>query len=110
MVSLTFVFNEERVAAAGKTVDELLQPMRDWAAQKGIQETSYGVFEMDGNRAMCLVGSFIVDITNSDYKYVTYLDEWIFDVDGEEEDCIKETYEWYQEKHIDVGYEIPVVA
>ena len=54
MVSLTFVFNEERVAAAGKTVDELLQPMRDWAAQKGIQESLVVVDEL----------AFIVNIPN----------------------------------------------
>ncbi len=102
MVSLTFDFNMEKVKNAGYTTDELLQPMREHAKKYGIAEPEYGVFQMDGEDAMCLVGMFVVDITDENHEYISYLNSWLFDVDGDIEDCVQETLKWYQKKGIDV--------
>lgn len=94
MVTLTFDINKEKAAADGYTVDELLQPMRDHAKKYGADEPEYGVFAMDGEDAMCVLGMFVTDITRQNHKYVTYFDSWLFDVDGEVEDCIEATLRW----------------
>lgn len=103
MVSLRFVFNKEKVAAAGLTEDELLQPMRDHAKKYDIAEPEEGFFTKSGEDAMCQIGMFIINMTKKDHKYVTYFDSWIFDVDGEEGDCIEDTYKWYRKHGITTG-------
>ncbi len=97
MVSLIFGFNKEKVAAAGLTTDELLQPMREHAEKYGIEEAEYGVFQMDGEDAVCVLIMFVGNMVRKDPKYIGYLDKWILDIDGEEEDCIEETYKYYAE-------------
>ena len=42
MVSLTFKFNEEKVADAGLTCDDLLVQMREHAKKYNIEEIEYG--------------------------------------------------------------------
>lgn len=98
MVTLTFVFNKEKVKASGHTEDELLQPMREHAAKYGIFENEKGVFSKDGEDALCVISMFIPQITDENPKYINLLDEWTLDIDGEREDCIKETHEWFM-KH-----------
>lgn len=97
MVSLTFVFNKDKVEKAGYTEDELLAPMREHAQKYGILEEKKGVFSKDGEDALCDLSMFIPMIIRKNHKYIGFFDEWILDVDGEKEDCIKETYEWYAE-------------
>ena len=57
-------------------------------------KTEHGFFVKDGEDAMCVIGMFIPEITRKDVHYLDYLDEWTFDVDGEVEDCIKESRDW----------------
>ena len=102
-VTLTFVFNKDKVEKAGHTEDELLQPMREHAQKYGIAETEYGVFSKDGEDALCVVGMFVTGITRSNLEYISYFDCWTLDVDGEKEDCIAETKKWYQKKGIQLA-------
>lgn len=64
MTTLKFIFNEEKVAAAGTTKDALLAPMREHAAKYGIEETAYGVFSKDGEDAMCVITMFVPQIVH----------------------------------------------
>ena len=94
MVTLKFVFNQEKLKQAGKTEEELLQPMREPAKKYDIAEPEHGIFVKDGVDALGVIGMFIPEITRKDVHYLDYLDEWTFDVDGEVEDCIKESRDW----------------
>ncbi len=100
MVSLTFVFNKEKVASAGSTEEELLCPMREYAEKYGISENEYGVFSKDGEDALCLLTMFVTRHTRKDLEYVSFLKEWTLDVDGETEDCISEVLKLYEKKGI----------
>jgi len=102
MVTLTFDFNEERVAQAGYTEDELLMPMRIHAKKYGISEPKSGVFQMDGEDAMCSIGMFVIKMTKENHAYISYLNTWLFDVDGDIEDCVVETKKRYAKKGIRV--------
>lgn len=102
MGRLTFVFNLEKLNKANKSEREMLLPMRKFAKEYGITETSKGVFEVEGNDAFALLGGFVADITDEDHSYVTFLDKWELDVGGIIDDCIEDTLEWYKEKGIAV--------
>jgi hypothetical protein len=102
MVTLTFIFNKDKVAKAGYTENELLQPMREHARKYGISETEYGVFSKEGEDALCVIGMFVTSITRNDLEYISYFDCWILDVNGQIEDCISETQKWYKKKGIRV--------
>ena len=102
MGRLTFIFNKDRLTEANKSENELLSPMREFAKQNGIKETSNGVFEIDGNDAFALLGGFVADITDEDHSYVTFLDKWELDVGGMIDDCIEDTLDWYKEEGIAV--------
>jgi len=102
MGRLTFIFNKDRLTEANKSENELLSPMREFAKQNGIRETSNGVFEIDGNDAFALLGGFVADITDEDHSYVTFLDKWELDVGGMIDDCIEDTLDWYKEEGIAV--------
>lgn len=102
MVSLKFIFNEEKLKASGYTEDELLQPMREHAEKYNIKEEEKGYFSKDGDDALCVLSMFIPDIVDKNPEYIGFLDEWELDVDGEKEDCIQETYEWYRENEPNV--------
>lgn len=97
MVSLTFVFNKDKVEKAGCTEDELLAPMREHAKKYNILEREYGVFSKSGEDALCELTMFVSSIVMKNHKYIGFFDEWTLDVDGEKEDCISETYKWYAE-------------
>lgn len=100
MTTLKFVFDKEKVAAAGTTEDALLAPMREHAAKYGIDEPEYGFFTKDGEDAMCVITMFVADYTLQDLKYVSYLKEWTLNVDGDVEDCIEDTLNYYKEENI----------
>ena len=100
MVTLTFVFDKEKVLAAGKTEYELLAPMREHAKRYGISEDEYGVFSKEGEDALCVLGMFVAKHTRIHSDYVSYFESWILDVDGEKEDCIADTLSWYKENGI----------
>ena len=91
MVTLKIcVQSGKKLKQAGKTEEELLQPMREHAKKYDIAEPEHGFFAKDGEDAMCVIGMFIPEITRKDVHYLDYLDEWTFDIDGEVEDCIEE--------------------
>ena len=91
MTTMTFEFNYEKLQEDGKTADDILKPMREHAKKFGIQETEYGVFSKSGSDAMCIMTSFAVEYSMNNPKFITYLDKWELDVDGEVEDVIEES-------------------
>ena len=99
-VTLTFVFDQDKLREAGVTEEELLRPMREHAKKYEIEEIENGVFYKEGENALCVLTMFVVDRTGDDRDYVTYFKEWTLDVNGEKEDCIAETLRWYREKGI----------
>lgn len=100
MVTLTFVFNKNKVKEAGCTEEELLRPMREHAKKYGIAEDEYGVFSKDGEDALCVLTMYVSRATRENLDYVSYFDELTLNVDGEVEDCIAETKKWYKMKGI----------
>ena len=102
MGRLTFVFNQEKLKKACKSESDMLSPMREYAQEYGIIESSKGVFELDGSDAFALLGGFVADITDEDHTYVTFIDKWELDVGGIVDDCIEETLDWYKEEGIAV--------
>ena len=102
MGKLTFVFNDEKLQIANKSADDLLSPMREYAARYGIIESAPGVFEAAGDDAFALLGGFVADITDEDHSYVTFLDKWELDIGGIVDDCIEDTLDWYKEEGIAV--------
>ena len=98
MTTLQFIFNRDKVAAAGTTEDALLAPMREHAAKYGIEETEYGVFSKDGEDAMCVITMFVPKIVRKNPEYIDFLEKWPLDVDGEEEDCIDSSRWWLQNR------------
>ena len=44
-----------------------------------------------------MISMAIPQITDENPEYIDLLDEWTLNVDGEKEDCIQETREWFQE-------------
>lgn len=103
MVTLTFVFNNEKIASSGNTEDELLRPMREHAEKYGISENKNGVFSKEGEDALCVISMFIPRITKKYPWYVNLMDEWTLDVDGEKEDCIQVTHRWVKESNTKVA-------
>lgn len=73
MVTLTFVFNKNKVKKAGYMEDDLFQPMREHAQKYDISEI----------------------------EYISYFDHWT--LDGEKEACIVETQKWYRKKGIQLA-------
>lgn len=100
MTTLRFVFDKEKVAAAGKTEDELLAPMREHAAKYDIDEPEYGFFTKDGEDAMCVITLFGPEILERNPSYINFLKEWPLNVDGEEEDFIKPSRTWLRKHHM----------
>ncbi len=100
MTTLQFIFNEEKIAAAGTTKDALLAPMREHAAKYGIEETEYGVFSKDGEDAMCVITMFVPQIVKKNPEYINFLEKWPLNVDGEDEDCIDSSRQWLQEHNL----------
>lgn len=69
MTTLKFVFNKEKVAAAGTTED-----------------------------AMCVITMFVPEIVEKNPEYINFLEKWPLNVDGEDEDCIDSSCRWLR-KH-----------
>ena len=94
MVALTFVFNKEKIKNAGQTEEELLRLMREYATKYGIDEIEHGVFVKDGEDAFSKMLKVIPEL-NENRQFVTFLDEWTLEIDGEKEDVIEETLNWF---------------
>ena len=100
MVKLTFNFNQAEVKKAGLTEDELLAEVREFAKQNDIAETSFGVFEKEGENAMAQIGKIILDIISEKPDYVLYLKQLMFDVNGRREDALKATKNWLKKQKV----------
>ena len=98
MTTLEFVFNQDKIKSKGLSEDELLAPMREFAVKWDIEEPRVGFFQKDGENALCDFCMFVMDYPLKDKEFVTYLDAWTLDADGELDDCIAETYDMYREK------------
>ena len=100
MVKLTFEFNEAEVAKAGLTTDELLAEVREFAKENDIAETSYGVFEKNGENALALVGKIVIDIVAEKPEHISYLQKLTFNVNGRNEDALAATKKWINNKTV----------
>lgn len=89
MVTLTFVFDKDKVEKAGTTEDELLAQMRAHAEKYHIAEEKPGVFSKDGEDALCELSMAVPDIVEKNPSYLDLLKEWTLNVDGDAEDCIQ---------------------
>lgn len=96
MVTLTFVFDNEKVISSGNTEEELLRPMREHAEKYDIQEKENGVFSKDGEDAFCLLTMIIPKLAKQNVKILGLLEKWTLNVDGEEEDCIQPSLDWFK--------------
>ncbi len=88
MTKLTFIFNEPKLRDNSLTADDMLFDMRTYAKHEDIQETEYGVFSKDGEDAMALLLKYVVDKEKRDPAFITYLDKWEANIDGEIENCL----------------------
>ncbi len=100
MVKLTFEFNKAEVAKRGLTEDKiLLSDVRDYAKNNGIAETSYGVFEKDGDEALCSIMIIADQILLDNPRYMNCLKSLeLEDENGEKENCIDSVKRWLEEK------------
>ena len=90
MVRLIFDFNESAISERGFTKDYLLENVRSFASKYDIKETSIGVFEKDGEHAMCILTKIVYSILwkNINYNYLDFLSGLTMDINGHIEDCI----------------------
>ena len=94
MVKLTFKFNERKIRKKEKFKEEILNEMRCYSKKYGIVEMEEGIFEMDGEDALCLILDIATKIVLDNMKNIECFKKVELNVDGEIEDCIKETKEW----------------
>lgn len=90
MVTLTFEFNEKALAERGLTKDLFLEDMRSYSKKFGIIENDFGVFEKDGEHALCLLLKKALEILEIVPYATKYLKKLELNVDGEIENCIVE--------------------
>lgn len=94
MVKLTFEFDKAEIAKEGLTEDELLAEVRTYAKKNKISETSHGVFEKDGEDALCQIMMIAHTLLCDRPHYLDCLRSLNMDDDGEIEDCLKIAREW----------------
>ncbi|MDD6489217.1 MAG: hypothetical protein PUG48_05320 [Clostridia bacterium] len=94
MVKLIFEFDKAEIAKAGLTEDELLAEVREYAKKNKISETSFGVFEKDGEDALCLLMMIAHNILCDRPHYLDCLKSLMLDDEGEIEDCVEIAKEW----------------
>ena len=97
MVTATYIFNEEKVIAAGKTVEEMMAPIRQMLLENGAEEIAPGVFCKDGFYAMDVIDLPLIYIRKH-LKYLDALDIWTMDIDGEVEDCKEGMINYYKKR------------
>ena len=98
MVKLTFEFNKEEVAKRGLTEDGMLAEVRKFAKENEISETSYGVFEQDGEDALCLLMMIAHRILCDRSNYIDCLKSLELDDDGDIEECVEIAKGWQKKK------------
>ena len=96
MVTATYIFNEEKVIAAAKTVEEMMAPIRKMLLENGAEEIAPGVFQKDGKDALVILDFPLMYIRKNLY-YLQLLDEWTLDIGGHIENCKEELINYYRE-------------
>lgn len=102
MDRLTFVFNEQKIQDDGLSKDAILQFARDYSKKNDIAESSYGVFEKDGEDAMCMLTFIAVNILDEETGYIDYISKLELEVNGKKEDCVESQKRWLA-RHSKIG-------
>ena len=98
MVTVTLRFNEEKLEKLCRTVDEMLEPIRESMKSYDVEEVEQGVFRKTGRDAMVVIDWPLLYIRKH-LDYLEYLDDWLLNVDGDIEDCKAETISYYRKRH-----------
>ena len=98
VVTTTFRFKEEKLKELGKSVDEMLDPIRETLKNDDVEEVEQGVFRKTGRDAMVVIDWPFLYIRKH-LDYLDYLDDWLLNVDGDIEDCKAEMISYYRKWH-----------
>ncbi len=98
IATTTFRFKEEKLKELGKSVDEMLSPIRESMKKYDVEEIEQGVFRKTGRDALVVLGCPLRYIRKH-LDYLDYLDDWLLNVDGNIEDCKAETISYYRKRH-----------
>ena len=98
VVTTTFRFKEEKLKELGKSVDEMLAPIRETLKNDDVEEVEQGVFRKTGRDALVVLGCPLRYIRKH-LNYLDYLDDWLLNVDGNIEDCKEGTISYYRKWH-----------
>ena len=96
MVTVTLKFNEEKLKNLGRTVDEMLEPIRESMKSYDVEEVEQGVFQKTGRDGLVVLDCTL-DYMDDHPEYLDYLDDWLLDIDGEVEDCKAELISYNKE-------------
>ena len=96
VVTTTFRFKEEKLKELGKSVDEMLEPIRESLKKYDVEEIEQGVFRKTGRDALVVLGCPLRYIRKH-LNYLDYLDDWLLNVDGRVEDCKAELISYNKE-------------
>ena len=96
MVTVTLRFNEEKLKKLGRTVDEMLEPIRESMKSYDVEEVEQGVFQKTGRDGLVVLDCTL-DYMDDHPEYLDYLDDWLLDIDGEIEDCKAELISYNKE-------------
>ncbi|SFW14499.1 hypothetical protein [Selenomonas ruminantium] len=96
MVTVTLKFNEEKLKNLGRTVDEMLEPIRESMKSYDVEEVEQGVFQKTGRDGLVVLDCTL-DYMDDHPEYLDYLDDWLLDIDGEAEDCKAELISYNKE-------------
>ena len=95
--TLVFRFNSRKLQEDGLTEDELLQPMRAFAKEKGdIQEIKPGIFQSTGKDAYALIYMSVPKLTYQNIKILVYLEKWKIYNSYEISDVLIDSIEWFK--------------
>lgn len=93
MVTVTLRFNEEKLKNLGRTVDEMLEPIRESMKSYDVEEVEPGVFRKTGRDGLVVLDCPLIYIR----KHLDYLDDWLLNVDSRVEDCKAELNSYNKE-------------
>lgn len=96
MVTVTLKFNEEKLKNLGRTVDEMLEPIRESMKSYDVEEVEPGVFRKTGRDGLVVLDCPLIYIRKH-LDYLDYLDDWLLNVDGRVEDCKAELISYNKE-------------
>ena len=94
MVKLIFEFYGDRLKDKNLTEDEMLAEVREFAGENDIDETSHGIFEKDGEDALCLLMMIAHRLLTERPNYMECLKSLVLDDDGDIEECVEIAKKW----------------